>query len=145
MDFNKLAARAKAILLSPTTEWPAIASEPATVSEIFKTYVVWLAAISAVAGFVASTIVGYSVPFLGTYRMGLEKTYKSATRMVHERWNRPAGQNATGFGEYGVIVGQRYAVKASGQVADIDTLRSAVESVDLASLEALRNEGVPAK
>jgi len=70
MDFNKLVARAKAVLLSPATEWPVIASEPATVTEIFKTYVVWLAAITAVAGFIGSTIVGYSVPFLGTYRMG---------------------------------------------------------------------------
>ena len=70
MDFNKLVARAKAILLSPTTEWPIIADEPATVSEIFKNYVVWLAAISAVAGFIANTIVGYSVPYLGHYRKG---------------------------------------------------------------------------
>ena len=70
MDFNKLVARAKAILLSPTTEWPVIADEPATVSEIFKNYVIWLAAISAVAGFIGNTVVGYSVPFLGHYRMG---------------------------------------------------------------------------
>jgi hypothetical protein len=70
MDFNKLVARAKAILISPTTEWPVIADEPATVSEIFKNYVVWLAAISAIAGLIANTIVGYSVPLLGHYRMG---------------------------------------------------------------------------
>jgi hypothetical protein len=70
VDFNKLVARAKAILLSPTTEWPVIADEPATVSDIFKNYVVWLAAIPAVAGFIANTIVGYSVPFLGHYRVG---------------------------------------------------------------------------
>lgn len=418
MDFNKLAARAKAILLSPATEWPVIASEPATASEIFKTYVVWLAAISAIAGFIASTIVGYSVPFLGTYRMGFgagltgavatyvlslagvflvaylvdalaprfggqknltqavkavayaytaswiagvglvvpglrwpivlaggvysiyllylglpytmkcpperapryaaftvvaaalirwlvgvlaaglggagvaaygsptashlgrfdqgspgaklerwargleaasqkmqdaqergdseaaaqaagklvgaaiggdvrvealaperirsllptslgglargeiaaerhaafgikvsvaeaqynddrghsirlkiqdtggvsglvslvswiaveedkqtpagyEKTYKAGNRMTHERWSRPTGQNTMGYGEYGVIVGERFAVQASGQVVDIDTLRSAVGSVDLARLESLKNEGVP--
>jgi hypothetical protein len=49
MDSNKIVARAKTILLSPATDWPTIASEPTTVSEIFKTYVVWLAAISAVA------------------------------------------------------------------------------------------------
>jgi hypothetical protein len=70
MDFNKLVARANAILMSPATEWPVIADEPATVSEIFKNYVVWLAAISAIAGLIANTIVGYNVPFLGHYRMG---------------------------------------------------------------------------
>jgi hypothetical protein len=70
MDFNKLIARTKAILLTPATEWPVIANEPATVGEIFKNYVIWLAAISAVAAFVGNTIVGYSVPFLGHYRMG---------------------------------------------------------------------------
>jgi hypothetical protein len=75
---------------------------------------------------------------------GYEKTYKSGNRMVHERWKRPADQNATGYGEYSVVVGQRYVVKATGQVFDIDALRNAVGSVDLAKLASLSNEGVPA-
>jgi hypothetical protein len=81
MDLNKLNVRAKAILLSPTTEWPVIAGEPATVAGIFKGYVVWLAAISALAGFIASSFVGYSVPFLGTYRMGIGAGLSSAITM----------------------------------------------------------------
>jgi hypothetical protein len=64
--------------------------------------------------------------------------------MVHEQWNQPAGQSGTGYGEYAVIVGQRYSVQASGRVANIDMLKSAVASVDLAKLESLRNEGVRA-
>jgi hypothetical protein len=76
---------------------------------------------------------------------GYEKTYKSGDRIVHEEWRGPAGQNAMGDGEYAVIVGQRYAVQATGQVADIDMLKSAVSSVDLAKLESLKNEGVRAK
>jgi hypothetical protein len=75
---------------------------------------------------------------------GYEKTYKSGDRMVHEQWNVPSGGNAAGYGEYAVIVGQRYAVEASGQVADIDMLKSAVTSVDLAGLESLKNEGTHA-
>ena len=75
---DKLVTRAKAILLSPATEWPVIASEPATVSEIFRTYVVWLAAITAVAGFVGRTIVGYRVPILGTYRIGFGAGFTGA-------------------------------------------------------------------
>jgi len=76
---------------------------------------------------------------------GYRKTYKSDNRMVSEQWNTPAGQNALGYGEYTLIVGQRYLVQASGQVTDIDTLKGAVGSVDLATLESLRNEGVQAK
>jgi hypothetical protein len=69
---------------------------------------------------------------------GYERTYKSNNRTVHEHWIRTSGQNAMGYGEYDVTVGQRYIVKVSGQVAAIDTLRSAVESMDLARLESLR-------
>jgi hypothetical protein len=45
------------------------------------------------------------------------------------------GQNATGYGECGVIAGQRYYVKAS---AAVGTPRSAVESMGLARLGSLR-------
>jgi hypothetical protein len=43
-----LVARAKAILLSPKTEWPIIEAEPATVGGIFTGYVIWLAAIGPI-------------------------------------------------------------------------------------------------
>src|SRR6185437_1280476 len=75
---------------------------------------------------------------------GYEKTYKSGERIVHERWDSPSGQSSAGYGEYAVIVGQRYSVEASGRVAGIDALKSAVANVDLARLESLRNEGVTA-
>ena len=48
MDFNKLIARVKAILTTPKTEWPIIAAEPATVADLYKNYIIWLAAIPAV-------------------------------------------------------------------------------------------------
>ena len=47
MDFNKIVARAKAILLTPKTEWPVIADEPATVADLYKNYIIVLAAIPA--------------------------------------------------------------------------------------------------
>lgn len=78
MDFEKIIARAKAILLAPRTEWPIIGTESATAASIFKGYVVWLAAIAAIAGFIASTVVGYGVPFLGTYRVGFASGLTSA-------------------------------------------------------------------
>jgi len=59
MDFNKLIARVKAILMSPKTEWPIIAAEPATVADIYKNYVVWLAAIPVVCKFIKGSFIGY--------------------------------------------------------------------------------------
>jgi len=60
--------RAKNILLTPKTEWPVIAAESAPTGELMKTYVAPLAGIAAVCGFVGRSIVGFSVPFLGTMR-----------------------------------------------------------------------------
>ncbi len=48
MDLNKLMARAKAILLSPKSEWSVIADEPATVADLYKGYAIWLAAIPVI-------------------------------------------------------------------------------------------------
>jgi hypothetical protein len=70
VDTNKLIARAKAILLTPRAEWPVIAAEPATVGSVFTGYVVIMAAIPSIAHFLGSTLIGISVPFLGTYRVG---------------------------------------------------------------------------
>ena len=48
MDLSKQIARVKAILGTPRTEWPVIATEPATIGDIYKDYVLILAAIPAV-------------------------------------------------------------------------------------------------
>ena len=53
MDLNKLIARVKAILLTPKTEWPVIAGEPTTVADLYKGYIVWLAAIPPLAAFLS--------------------------------------------------------------------------------------------
>ena len=52
MDFNKLIARAKNILLTPKTEWPVIAGEAETVQSLYLNYILVLAAIPAVFGFI---------------------------------------------------------------------------------------------
>jgi hypothetical protein len=69
MDFNKLIARVKAILMTPKTEWPVIAAEPATAGDIFKNYVIWLAGLGAIASFVSNSIIGHSMWILGTIRV----------------------------------------------------------------------------
>ncbi|HKU15902.1 MAG TPA: Yip1 family protein [Steroidobacteraceae bacterium] len=54
MDLNKLIARVKGILLTPKTEWPVIAAEPATVADLYKGYILWLAAIPPLFAFLVT-------------------------------------------------------------------------------------------
>jgi hypothetical protein len=61
VDTNTLIARVKAILLTPKTEWPVIAGEQTTVADLYKNYIVVLAAIPAVAGFIKGSLIGYGM------------------------------------------------------------------------------------
>lgn len=54
--------RAKAILLDPKGTWPVIDAEPATVQSVYVPYVLALAAIPAVAGFIGLSLVGFGGP-----------------------------------------------------------------------------------
>ncbi|MGZ3249737.1 MAG: Yip1 family protein [Croceibacterium sp.] len=53
-----LVARAKVILTAPTTEWPKIASETDSVRSVFISYVVPLAAIGPIFGFIGGQLFG---------------------------------------------------------------------------------------
>lgn len=67
-----LIERAKNILITPKTEWPVIAAEPATTSGLFTRYVMILAALPVVAGFIKGSLIGTSIPFTGaTVRVGI--------------------------------------------------------------------------
>jgi hypothetical protein len=68
---------------------------------------------------------------------GYDKTYKSNGQLVHEKWD-----NQSHYGEYGVIIGDRFSVTVSGKAASIDDLKGAVASINLSGLAALKNEGV---
>lgn len=57
--------RVKNILLTPKTEWPVIAGETATTSGLITGYVIPLAAIGAIAGFISHSIIGTTIPFIG--------------------------------------------------------------------------------
>ncbi|MEO7133693.1 MAG: Yip1 family protein [Vicinamibacterales bacterium] len=63
--------RVRNILLTPNTEWPAIAEEPTQMGTVVTGYVMPLAAIGAIAGFIGGSLVGMSLPLLGTYRVPL--------------------------------------------------------------------------
>jgi hypothetical protein len=63
-----LVDRVKNILLTPKTEWPVIAGETSTTAELMGGYVAPLAGIAVLCGFVGNSVVGMSLPFVGTYR-----------------------------------------------------------------------------
>lgn len=71
MDFTKLFARITGILTNPSSEWPRIVEEPATVAALYKNYILWLAAIPAVCGFIGMSLIGTHIPLMGTTRMGI--------------------------------------------------------------------------
>lgn len=58
--------RAKNILITPKTEWEVIKNENLSVAEMFTGYAMILAAIPAVAGFIGRSLIGVTVPFIGT-------------------------------------------------------------------------------
>lgn len=78
MDFNKLIERVRSILVTPRTTWPVIAEEPATTAGIFKGYVLILAAVPALFGFLDAALIGYNIPFGGTIRIGFGLALSSA-------------------------------------------------------------------
>jgi len=62
--------RVPAILLRPKETWPRIAAEPATPASIYGGYLVFLAAIPAICGFIGWTLVGGGMMGI-SYRMSL--------------------------------------------------------------------------
>jgi hypothetical protein len=61
--------RIKRICLTPQTEWPVISDETTPPAGLITGYVLPLAAVSAVAGLIGGSLIGQTVPFLGTYRI----------------------------------------------------------------------------
>ena len=71
MDLNKIIQRARAVLVTPRTEWPVIAAEPTTVQDLYREYIMILAAIPPVAQFVKVSILGYAWHGFRVYRLGM--------------------------------------------------------------------------
>ena len=63
--------RAKNILLTPKTEWDAIAADTTPTPGLITGYVLPLAAVAGVAAFIGQVFVGFSVPFMGTVRISI--------------------------------------------------------------------------
>jgi hypothetical protein len=71
VDGRALQDRATRILKDPKSEWPVIEAEATTTEKLYRTYIAPLAAIPAVATFIGLSIVGFTMPFVGTYRVGI--------------------------------------------------------------------------
>ncbi len=66
----------------------------------------------------------------------IERTGRENGHIVHEEWDSSSGR-----GEYSVILGERFVVKVDGNAGSLGDLRSAAGSVNLAGLEALKDQG----
>ena len=71
MNIENIISRARNLLTSPQNEWQSIASEATTVRDIYLNYLLLVAAVPAIAGFIKLSVIGISVPFLGTMRVGI--------------------------------------------------------------------------
>ena len=67
----KLIDRAKNIIVTPKTEWDAIAADPTPTGALVTGYVLPLAAVAAIASFIGLVFIGQSLGPLGTVRLGI--------------------------------------------------------------------------
>jgi hypothetical protein len=69
---------------------------------------------------------------------GSERTLKVGGRLIHEKTSTRRG----GTNEFGLVLGERFVVSASGVGVDLEQLKSAVTSLDLGKLESMKDVGV---
>lgn len=73
-----LIERVKNIMLTPKSEWEVVSNERTTNVALYKGYIVPLSAIGPIASFIGLSIVGITLPLIGTYRMPLLSGLSSA-------------------------------------------------------------------
>jgi len=67
---------------------------------------------------------------------GSERTHKVDGRLIHEKTSKTGGTN-----EYAIVLADRFVVSAKGRGVDLETLKAAVGSLDLAKLESMKTVG----
>jgi hypothetical protein len=70
MERDRVLARVRDVLLNPAAEWPLIAAESDSVAGLYRRYILWLAALPAIAGFLKGSVFGFGMPMLGSVRVG---------------------------------------------------------------------------
>jgi hypothetical protein len=73
-----LVQRVKNIIVSPKTEWPVIAEEATSIADLYKSYIIILAAIGPIASIIGMSVVGIQMPFIGTWRVPILSAITSA-------------------------------------------------------------------
>lgn len=68
---------------------------------------------------------------------GYEKTGTAGGRRFHEKYDKNSKS-----GEYTVIVGNRFMVEINGNGVDMPTMKKAIDQINLAKLEAMKDVGV---
>ncbi|MEO7761793.1 MAG: transposase [Casimicrobiaceae bacterium] len=68
---------------------------------------------------------------------GYEKTGSAGGRRFHEKYDKSSKS-----GEYTVIIGNRFMVEVDGSGIDMATMKKAVEQINLAKLESMKDVGV---
>lgn len=66
------------IITRPKTEWPVIEAEATSVEKLYREYIAILAAIPALCGFIGMSLIGYSLPMVGTIRIGVARGLANA-------------------------------------------------------------------
>lgn len=67
-QLSQVIQRAKAVITNPVGTWETIKAEPAQIGDIYRNYLMYMAALPAIAMFIGVSIIGVNVPFIGTYR-----------------------------------------------------------------------------
>jgi hypothetical protein len=67
---------------------------------------------------------------------GSERTEKVDGRLTHQKVSKTGGTN-----EYAIVIADRFVVSAKGHGVDINALKSAVASIDLAKLQSMNTIG----
>ena len=73
-----LVERVKNILLQPKTEWKAISAESTPAGDMYKSYIAPLAAIGPAASIIGMSVIGISLPFMGTFRVPISSSVAHA-------------------------------------------------------------------
>ncbi|MEK7374765.1 MAG: Yip1 family protein [Thermodesulfobacteriota bacterium] len=73
-----LVERVKRILLQPKQEWEVIAGESTTTPDLYRNYIIPLAAIGPVASIIGMSIVGIGMPFGSAFRIPIVTAILSA-------------------------------------------------------------------
>lgn len=70
--------RVKNILLQPKAEWVTISTESTSAGDLYKSYIIPLAAIGPAASIIGMSLIGISLPFVGTFRVPISSSIAHA-------------------------------------------------------------------